>query len=128
MSLLTALRKGVAVANKVTRKGKLQAVVGYQRMTGEDGYGPTLAARVDLHAIVDFRTTQVRTKDGTLTATRAILTLLDINEVIAATGGEGIGNDDVFILPDGDTGPILDIGGFVDAGTGHPIATEVRMG
>ena len=35
---------------------------------------------------------------------------------------------DKIVLPDGTTGPILDMSGFIDAGTGHPIATEVFLG
>lgn len=126
MSLLDVVRAGVKVANKVTRP--LQAVVMYAREIGEDSYGAVFAPPVPLHAIVDFKARMVRTKDGTLTATRATITLLDIDEVVAATAGEGIGNNDMFTLPDGDTGPTLDLDGFVDAGTGHPIATTVMQG
>jgi len=128
MALIDALRSGVATANKVTRNGRMQAVVMYQRKVSNGGYGPAYAAAVPLHAIVDFKRAQVRTADGTLTATRSILTLLDVAEVSAATAGQGIGNDDIFTLPDGDTGPILDLGGFVDPGTGHPLATDVMLG
>lgn len=126
MSLLTVLRSGVAIADKVTKP--LQATVSYQRELMAGGYGPTYAAAVDLHAIVDFRGVTVRTRGGELTATRATVTLLDIAEVVAATAGAGIGNNDIFTLPDGDTGPILDLSGFIDAGTGNPIATTVLLG
>ncbi|MES2360044.1 MAG: hypothetical protein V4529_17015 [Gemmatimonadota bacterium] len=126
MSLLDVLRGGVAIANKVTRP--LQATVMYQRKTTADGYGPTLAAAVPLHASVDYKKVQVRTQDGTLSTTRSIVTLLDIAEVVAATAGLGIGTEDRFTMPDGSSGPILDLGGFIDAGTGHPIATEVMLG
>lgn len=122
------LRSAVAIANKVTKSLNFQALVSYARLTGTGGYGPIYAATVTLHAIVDFKQAQVRTRSGVLSVTRATITLLDINEVIAATVGNGIGNDDVFTLPDGDTGPILDLSGFIDAGTGHPIATTVMMG
>jgi hypothetical protein len=63
-----------------------------------------------------------------LTASRCTITLLEINEVIAATGGRGVSVDDKFILPNGETGSTLDITGFVDPGTGHPIATTVMFG
>ena len=126
MSLLDVLRSGVAIADVITKP--LQAVVSYVRETSDDGYGPVFAVAVPLHAIVDYKANQVRTKEGVLTVTRATITLLDINEVVAATGGNGIGNNDVFTLPDGDTGPTLDLSGFVDAGTGHPIATTVMLG
>lgn len=128
MGLLKALRAGVASANSVTRD--LQALVTYKRAVADSsGYGAfTYPTSVQLHAIVDYTARQVRTRDGVLTVTRATIDLLDIDEVIAATSGEGIGNDDIFILPDGDTGPILDIAGFIDRETTHPIATTVMLG
>ena len=132
MSLLDTLRAAVKVADDVTKP--LQAVVAYRRNVGNDAYGAPVyapaepAPAISLRAIVDYKSTQVRTQEGILTVSRAIITLLDIAAVSAATGGEGVNNNDLFVLPDGDTGPILDIRGFVDAGTGHPIATEVVLG
>jgi hypothetical protein len=127
MSLLDVVRSGVALANKITRD--LQPVVSYQRLVSTDGEGAkTYAAAVPLHAIVDYTSKQVRTQGGVMTVTRATIDLPDVKEIIVATGGAGIGNDDVFTLPDGDTGPILDIGGFIDAGTGNPVATKVMIG
>jgi hypothetical protein len=128
MSLLDVLRAGVKIADNVTKP--LQATVTYQRVTASDGYGEPspLGSAVQLRAIVDYTARQVRTPQGVLTVTRATIDLLDIAAVVAATNGEGIGNNDKFTLPDGDTGPILDIKGFIDAGTGHPIATTVMLG
>ncbi|MCR4301802.1 MAG: hypothetical protein NUV51_09345 [Sulfuricaulis sp.] len=127
MSLLDVVRSAVKIADEVTKP--LQATVTYERYTGSDGYGtPTYAAAVSLRAIVDYVSKQVRTQEGILTVSRATITLLDIAAVVAATGGAGIDNNDKFTLPDGDTGPLLDIRGFVDAGTTHPIATEIVIG
>jgi hypothetical protein len=127
MSLLDALRSGVKLADKITKP--LQATVTYEREASNDGYGAiTYASPVTLRAVVDFASKMVRTPSGELTVTRATIDLLDIAAVVAATNGEGIGNNDRFTLPDGDTGPILDISGFIDAGTGHPIATTVMLG
>lgn len=127
MSLLDTLRSGVKLVDKITKP--LQATVTYYRATSYDGSGDTtFASGVPLRAIVDFARKQVRTPAGELTVTRATIDLLDIAEVVAATNGGGIGNNDRFVLPDGDSGPILDISGFIDAGTGHPIATTVMLG
>lgn len=126
MSLLDVVRTGVAIANKITEP--LQSTVMFARMTGNDGYGPTFAASVPFKAIVDYKAAMVRTKSGVLTATRATITLLDVAAIVAATAGVGIGNDDVFTLQDGDTGPTIDLAGFVDAGTGNPVATVVMLG
>lgn len=132
MSLLDILRSGVKIVDGVTKP--LQPYVFYWRYVSEDAYGTAVyspdiaAAGTKLRAIVDYKSTQVRTKEGILTVSRALITLLDINAIVAATNGLGVDNNDKFKLPDGDTGPILDIRGFVDAGTGHPIATEVVIG
>lgn len=128
MSLLDVVRSAVKIADQTTKS--LQATVMYERYTGSsDGYGtPLYVTAVPLRAIVDFTSKQVRTRDGILTVTRATIDLLDVAAIVAATGGEGIGNDDRFTLPDGDTGPLLDIGGFIDAGTGNPVATTIMLG
>jgi len=127
MGLLGVIRSGVKVADKVTKD--LQPSVSYERFTGQDGFGDkTYAAAVDLKAIVDWKQTQVRTTTGLLTVSRAAVTFLDIDALVAATGGAGIGDDDKITLPDGTTGPILDMAGFIDAVTGIPVATEVFLG
>lgn len=132
MSLLDILRSGVKIVDNVTKP--LQPYVSYWRYVSEDAYGTAVynpaitSAGAQLRAVVDYKSTQVRTKEGVLTVSRALITLLDINAVVAATNGLGIDNNDKFQLPDGDSGPILDIRGFIDAGTGHPIATEVVIG
>lgn len=127
MSLLTTIRSAVAVADDVTRP--LQSTVSYQRRTGQDQFGdPTYAAAVDLLAIVDWKATQRRTSTGLLTVSRAVITFLDAAALSTATGGAGIDDNDKLTLPDGTTGPILDLGGFIDPGTGVPIATEVFLG
>jgi hypothetical protein len=127
MSLLDVVRGGVKIADSVTKP--LQAMVTYQRYMGSDGYGdPSWADPVQLRAIVDYRSSSVRTPDGILTVSRASIMLLDIDVVLAVTDSKGVDNNDKFILPDGDTGPILDIKGFVDAIRGIPVATEVMIG
>lgn len=127
MSLLDVVRSGVKIADDTTKS--LQAEVTYERSLGLDGYGkPIYAAPVKLLAIVDYKSSQVRSQQGIMTVSRASILLLDVKAVAAATGDKGIDNNDKFTLPDGDTGPLLDIRGFVDAGTKFPVATEVMIG
>jgi hypothetical protein len=129
MSLLDVLRSGVKIADRITKP--LQPAVTYYRLLTppKDNYGAdNFASPVSLRAIIDWKSRQVRTSSGELTVTRAVVTLLDVDAVSAATGGAGIGDFDKFVLPDGTTGPILDLGGFIDAGTGHSLATEVMIG
>ena len=127
MSLLNVVRDAVAVADSVTKA--LQSTVSYERRTGQDAFGdPTYAAAVDLLAIVDWKARQVRTSTGLLTVSRAVITFLDAAALSTATGGAGIDDNDKLTLPDGTTGPILDLGGFIDPGTGIPVATEIFLG
>lgn len=132
MSILDVLRSGVAIANKVTKP--LQATIQYRHFLSNDGYGaPTYVPDVSLPAltpktIVDWKQKQVRTQSGILSVSRASVMFLDIAELVAITNGEGISDEDMIILPDGTTGPILDMSGFIDAGTTLPLATEVWLG
>lgn len=127
MSLLDLVRLAPKLANKITRP--IQPVVMYERYTGSDGSGSkTYAGAVPLHAIEEWKSVQVRTLQGNLTVSRATITLLDIVEVVNATNGQGVSESDRFTLADGSGGVILDLQGFVDALTGHPIATTVILG
>jgi len=129
MALIDALRAGVEVANKVTNTGGLQSTVQFTRNVGNDEYGnPLPSSTVRLKAIVDWKQKQVRTPSGILSVSRAYVLFLDVKALSLATNGEGINDEDKIVLPDGTTGPILDMAGFIDPGTGNPIATEVYLG
>lgn len=127
MSILDVLRVGVGIADSVTKP--LQSTVLYHRYVSSGVSGDVAyATAVPLHAIEDWTSVQVRTREGTLSVTRAVLSLLNVKEVVDATGGDGIDDKDQFTLADGTRMSILDLGGFVDAGTTHPVATDVKLG
>jgi hypothetical protein len=128
LSLLTIIRSGVKVIDKVTRS--LQANVTHQAWLGADEYGaPTYGSAVVRRALVDQQQHEHRTKSGELVATQAAVTFLDPIMPNGAPGRtEPIDANDLITLPDGTTGPIVDIAGFVDAGTNMPILSEVWIG
>jgi hypothetical protein len=128
MSLLDVVRSAVKIADGVTKP--IQAEVTFKKMVlSNDGYGDkTYPVSVLLRAIVDWKQRQVRTESGVLSVSRASVQFLDVAALASATNGEGIDDHDQIILPDGTTGPILDMAGFIDAGTKQPIATEVFLG
>lgn len=127
MGLLDVVRSAVKTADKVTKD--LQSEVTYRRKLGQDRFGDvTWSAAATLRAIVDWRQRQVRTPAGVLTVSRAAVTFLDAAALLAATSNAGIDESDEITLPDGTTGPILDMAGFIDPGTGIPLATEVFLG
>ncbi len=125
--ILEALRLGVRIANNVTQDA--QCTVTYKKAVPDSTFGGvSYPSAVPLKALVDWKQTQVRTMTGLLSVSRAVVTFLDVDALSSATNGDGIDDKDIIILPDGTTGPILDLAGFIDAGTAQPLATEVFLG
>lgn len=124
------IRNAVAVANSVIMGLGIPVGVTFERSTapGDEYTGNTYAAPVTLQAVVDWAQKQLRTKEGALTVSRAHLIFTDVDALKAATAGNGIQDEDRITLPDGTTGPIIDMGGFLDRATGRPFATEVWLG
>jgi len=127
MGLRDTVRGAVATADKVTKD--LQPEVTFSKAEGRDGFGEIqYPTSVKIRAIVDWKQKQVRTQDGILSVSRAHVTFLDAKKLFEVTRGEGIDDLDRIVLPDGTTGPVLDMDGFIDAGTGIPFATGVFLG
>lgn len=124
MSLLDVIRGAVKIADEVTKP--LQGSVSFERFTSADAYGEALyASAVSLRAIVEWKQQKVRTQEGILIASRCNVLFLDIAATVSATGGLGISTKDRITLPNGETNPIASLDGFMDAGTGRPVATQV---
>jgi len=119
MGLASVVRGAVATANRVTKD--LQSTVSHQSAMSTPSSKGVIAygAAVSRRALVDWKQKVMRTSNGQEVTTRASVTFL---EPVAVT------LLDVIILPDGTTGPILDVGGFVDASTGRPYLMEVWLG
>lgn len=128
------LRAGVKIIDKVTKSFGLQAETYYRRHVSSDGAGgkvydpPEDEDAITLLAIVEDRQEEVRTFAGELSQSRTHITYLDLLAVFAATGGNGIKEQDMISLQNGETGQILAIAGFMDAGNGQLIPTEVYLG
>ena len=119
MGFLNTVRAGIALANKLT--ADLQCTVMVSSVTSISGSGTKVyGAAVPRQALVDWKQKQVRTATGILTVSRAEVTFLDPTVVIDDT--------DKIVLPDGTTGPILDMSGFIDRETGNPVLTQVWLG
>lgn len=120
MGLGTAIRKLVGVANSLT--SDMQPTVIHESYTGETGSGDhTFAAPVHRPAIVNWERRQVRTAEGELTVSRASVTFLDPTVIV--------NDQDRITLPDGTTGPILDMSGpYVESSATLPVLTQVFLG
>lgn len=115
------LANAVAIANRVTNSLGLQATILYEKYQSVDGAGKRMyLAAVGVPAIVTLKQRQVRGTGGQLVMSRATIAILDPTIIVSTF--------DKITLPDGSTGPILDLEGFVDASTGHPILSEVLLG
>lgn len=128
MSLRDTLLNAVKTVDTVTKS--LQATVTFQKaVVDATGYHtPDYPTSVSLLAIVDWKQKPVRNMQGVMTVSRASVIFLDVAALVMATNGEGVNDLDRITLPDGTTGPIIDLSGFIDAGTGKPFATEVMLG
>ncbi len=133
MSLLTG---ALGIVDSVTASLKLQATVTFARYLRSDGYGvKTYGTPVVLAAVVEKKQKSIRTLEGELTMSTAVVTFVNLPALIAATpevaGVSKLGYvyaQDLITLPDGLSPPILNLGGFVDGGSGFSIPTEVYLG
>ena len=128
MALDSLIRRGVATANRLM--ASLQPNVTFEAWTGEDAYGAvTFATGVPTPALVEQKQRLHRTASGREVVTKAKITILRPIAPNGATGRtEPIDSRDRFTLPDGSTGPIVDVEGFVDRGTGRPYFAEIFLG
>ena len=126
MSLLDVLRSGVKVIDTVTKP--LQSTVTYRQfLSGTGDGGSNLGPSNTLKAIVDYKLTRVEV-NGVLMVTRATVIFVDVAALSIATNGLGVRTNDLITLQDGMTSPVRAIGGFMDPGTGVPLATEGMIG
>ncbi len=128
MSLLTILRKGIKTADKIVKT--LEPTVTFEKYVRlGDGFGtPNYATAVSLRAIVEWKEVQVPSSSGIVAANRPTVMFIDIAALMAATGGEGVKEEDRITLGDGTTGPTRTLEGFFDAGTNRPIYTQIYLG
>lgn len=128
MGLDSVILNGVALANRVT--GSLQATVQHAAWTGNqaDATG-SYAAAVDRQALVEFKQRLRRLPTGQEVMQQATVTFIQpVPANGAAERREPIDPRDVITLPNGYTGPILDVSGVVDPGTDAPYMLSVALG
>jgi hypothetical protein len=128
MALDRIVRNVIAIADRVT--GSLQVDVQHLAWTGIDGFGaPTYAPVVIRPAHVEHKQSPIRTRSGDEVTGWHILSFLrPIVPNGAAGREEPIDLRDKLVMPGGDTGPILDVSGYVDRGTLAPYYSTVVLG
>jgi hypothetical protein len=128
MGLGDTLRNAVRIVDSVT--ADIQATVQHEAWIGQDGRGkPSYAAAVARACAVSMDQRQVEDFEGRLRIARTRLTFPRDIAPNGATGRiEPIDPRDRITLPDGTTGPILNVKGFVDRATNRPFAITVFLG
>lgn len=128
MGLDRLVRSVVKTADKVTKS--LQDVVGYEPWIGDDAFNkPTYGAKSDEKAVVSYVQRMRKTSDGREVMQEAtVLFVRPIAANGAAERREPIDPRDRITLPNGMTGPILDVIGVSDPGTRYPYAPKVVLG
>jgi len=130
MGLANIVRNAVATADTITKD--LQATVTHYAWTGQnDTAAPTYGSGVSRKAIVEMKQRLVRKPNGDEIVARARVMFLALPTANGASGRrEPIDPRDKIVLPDGTTGPILDVTGLVDAEstTGRSYFAEVWLG
>jgi len=125
MGLDTTVRSGVKIIDTVTKS--LQCKVQHKAWKGADTYGtPQYASAVLRDAIVEQQQQQRKLPDGQYVMTKAqVMFIFPVPPNGAAGRVEPVDPRDIITLPDGTTGPILNISGFMDKGTGRPFFSEI---
>jgi hypothetical protein len=132
VSLVDVIAGAVQIANQVTTDLQDRTVM-HSAWIGDDAYGTSAyASPVARKALVDLSTAPRYSKQGESIETKATLTFLDVIPPTQANAGAIRANPidprDIITLPDGTTGPIIRIGGFVNADTHLPFVCEVTLG
>lgn len=129
MALVDILRSGINIANNVT--ASIQGSVTLEQWTGQDGYGaPTYASSVAVDAIIDLTRKTRPTASGQLVTVVATVTCLESISPNGASGRqEPIDPRDRITLPNGATGPIVNVPDAVlDPLTNRPFFNVIYLG
>jgi len=120
MALIDILRAGVATVDKVTKS--VQPTVRHAAWREEDQDGEGYAGApsfVERKAVVERNERIIRTTSGQLVASKHKITFV---------GPVTVDTRDTIVLPSGQTGPLLAVETFPDAGKGGALITEVWQG
>ncbi|HUW56687.1 MAG TPA: hypothetical protein VMZ92_08635 [Planctomycetota bacterium] len=125
MGLQDIVRNAVAIANKVT--APLQTTVTHEAWIGADKYGkPQFDLAVIRPALIERKTAAVGGSQITQNAT--VYFLSPVEEHGADDRQEPLDPRDRITLPDGWTGPIVNVEGLIDPATNLPYLYTVALG
>jgi hypothetical protein len=131
MGLAAAIRAAVEAVRVATEgPAGLQVNVTHEAWVGKDGRAkPIYATAVSRAALVQYRRPQEQRTEGQPITHRAILSFLGPIQPVGIPGRrEPVDPRDKFTLPDGTTGPIVDVQSMPAADNHAPYLTVVYLG
>lgn len=128
--LSDVIADALELADELLEDEQILEPITVARWTGQDVEGdPTYAADITPPAIVELKQQLRKDANGVEVMSKTKLTIIrPIPDEGTAGRREPIDPRDKVTLPDGTTGPIIDIGGLVSGGTGKPYMLEVWLG
>jgi hypothetical protein len=128
MAFDSLVRNGIALAKSLT--SSLQMNVQHFPWTGQtDRMKPTYGDPITYPALVEYKSELIRIATGEEKQAKTKVTFLAPITVNGADDRqEPVDPRDKIVLPDGRTGPILEIKGLGDPVTGYPYMFEVTLG
>lgn len=131
MGLADIVASAVSIARTVTLD--LQPTITLQQWTGEDSFGKkTYATAQSLRAIVEEKQKSFKTDQGQDAVSKTYIAVLEPIDAATASAGytrkNPVDERDLITLPDGTTGPILDVDGLVNGATGVPFYSQIYLG
>lgn len=130
MSLADDVREGIAIAREETLS--LHVWVTHKAWRGQTYDGTAVYQSKRRLALVERKQKLVRAMSGTEEMSSAYIGFIEPVAPTIPLPGQVRTNpvdvNDVFILPDGTTGPVLAVDGFFDGGTGKPFYSQVYLG
>lgn len=131
MSFATLIAKGVTLADKLS--SSVQCLITHHAYIGHSPTANKLLFDdpIQLSALVDQRRREYTDKAGKIVTTVANIFIcrpIRPNGVTGTDRVEPIDARDIFVLPDGTTGPIVGVEGLVNPTTNYPYYAIVWMG
>jgi hypothetical protein len=131
MAIRAALISGIKIVSKQVADVKVP--VSFQAWIGDDGKGgDAYAGAVTVRPVVSRKARVIRTEGGQFAHTLATLTFVDPVAPTTAQAGrtrrQPFDPRDLFVLPDGSTAPVVDIGGPMDPKTSDTFIHVVTLG
>jgi len=130
-SLTSLIADMIGVAKDLTQD--LQPNVTWKAWTGQDNQGASTYQTRTITAIVEKKQRLVSGRGGEMVTSQYYIGILEpLPDTAVTDSGDPRSNPvdprDIFILPDGQTGPIVSIDGFMNRATSRPFYTQVYLG